>query len=343
MPNRKTGQRKKAEKQKERQHGIRQAFLERSLADRPCNASMECDQCKRRQKNRAFCYFCMAVQRLPVCAQCGKSKCMMKSGDCVVKHPGVFTTGLKLVGAICDYCEAWVCHGRKCLTTHACSCPLQDATCYECKRGVWEHGGRVFQCSFCKTFLCEDDQFEHQASCQCLEAESFKCVSCNKTGQHSCLQCKICYCEDHVRRKGFKYTRGEPVRCPKCGHETSQTKDLSMSTRRYDYGRKTGDDDDDDSYAYGYSSYGYGDGSAAGYDDDDEEYVFTGAVGNDRHSHYDDYDDDDDESTEDDEEEEEDESDDADDDETEKKAEKTADGDDNVEELSDKVKGLTSS
>jgi len=58
------------------------------------------------------------------------------------------------------------------------------------------------------------------------------------------------------------------------------------TARRYDYGRKTGDDDDDDSYAYGYSSYGYGDGSAAGYDDDDEEYVFTGAVGNDRHSHY---------------------------------------------------------
>lgn len=36
-------------------------------------------------------------------------------------------------------------------------------------------GGRVFQCSFCNTFLCEDDQFEHQASCQRLEAESFKC------------------------------------------------------------------------------------------------------------------------------------------------------------------------
>jgi len=25
----------------------------------------------RRQKNRAFCYFCASVQRLPVCAQCG--------------------------------------------------------------------------------------------------------------------------------------------------------------------------------------------------------------------------------------------------------------------------------
>jgi len=43
-------------------------------------------------------------------------------------------------GAICDFCEAWVCHGRKCLTTHACSCALRDATCEECKRTVWEHG-----------------------------------------------------------------------------------------------------------------------------------------------------------------------------------------------------------
>jgi len=56
------------------------------------------------------------------------------------------------------------------------------------------------------------------------------------------------------------------------------------SARKYDYGRKTGDDDDDaDSYSYGYSAYGYRGSSAAG-DDDDEEYVFTGASGS--HSHY---------------------------------------------------------
>ena len=40
MPKKKTGQKKKADKQKERQRGIRQAFHERPLADRPCNASM---------------------------------------------------------------------------------------------------------------------------------------------------------------------------------------------------------------------------------------------------------------------------------------------------------------
>jgi hypothetical protein len=50
-----------------------------------------------------------------------------------------------------------------------------DAVCQECERGIWDHGGRIFKCSFCDCFLCEDDQFEHQASCQVLEAESFKC------------------------------------------------------------------------------------------------------------------------------------------------------------------------
>lgn len=110
-------------------------------------------------------------------------------------------------GAVCDFCEAWVCHSRKCLSTHACVCPLTDADCIECDRGVWDHGrwpaspptflhhfdpakippetlffttspgGRIFRCSFCQNFLCEDDQFEHQASCQVLQAETFKCES----------------------------------------------------------------------------------------------------------------------------------------------------------------------
>ena len=48
-------------------------------------------------------------------------------------------------------------------------------------------GGRVYQCSFCNTFLCEDDQFEHQASCQRLEAESFKCNTCSPAVDVSCL------------------------------------------------------------------------------------------------------------------------------------------------------------
>ena len=32
-----------------------------------------------------------------MCAHCGKIKCMLKTGDCVVRHPGVFTTGLGMV------------------------------------------------------------------------------------------------------------------------------------------------------------------------------------------------------------------------------------------------------
>ncbi|GFQ68595.1 zinc finger protein 330 homolog [Trichonephila clavata] len=277
MPKKKTGQRKKAEKQRIRQKDIRSAFNKKPVGEHSCNAAMECEKCNRKQKNRAFCYFCSAVQRIPMCAQCGKTKCMSKTGDCVVKHPGVYATGLSMVGAICDFCEAWVCHARKCLTTHACSCPLQDAVCIECERGVWDHGGRVFKCSFCDSFLCEDDQFEHQASCQFLESENMKCQSCNRHGQYSCLRCKVCFCEDHVKRKGFKYDRNQPIPCPKCNYDTQQTKDLSMSIRKHDYGRHTGDGENysDEDGACGYSGYSggynYNDEDDDNYDSNDEE------------------------------------------------------------------------
>jgi len=271
MPKKKTGQRKKAEKQKLRLKEIRSR--EAALADNPCNVAMECEKCLKKQKSRAFCYFCSSLQRLPVCAQCGKVKCMLKTGDCVVKHPGVYTTGLGMVGAICDFCEAWVCHGRKCLQTHACTCPLQNAICIECERGVWDHGGRIFKCSFCDGFLCEDDQFEHQASCQVLEAENYKCQSCNRLGQYSCLRCKTCYCEDHVRRKGFKYDKNKAIPCPKCNYETSVTKELSMSTRSHKFGRQqqeAGLDDSDDEYG-DYTSAMNGDFSYDNEDEDSEE------------------------------------------------------------------------
>ena len=191
-----------------------------------------------------------------------------------------------MVGAICDYCEAWVCHGKKCLQSHACSCVLRDAECIECQRGVWDHGGRVFTCSFCFKFLCEDDQFEHQASCQVVEAENLKCQSCNRHGQYTCLRCKICFCEDHVRRKGVKYEKNQPLPCPKCGYETVETKAMSMSTKSHKFGRQQqqaggyGEDDDDDydgDYSAGagyYGGAGYdADGGFGGYyDDDSEEY-----------------------------------------------------------------------
>lgn len=129
---------------------------------------------------------------------------------------------------------------------------------------MWDHGGRLFKCSFCDNFLCEDDQFEHQASCQVLESENYKCLSCNKLGQYSCLRCKTCYCEDHIRRKGFKYEKNKVIPCPKCGYDTAQTKDLCMSTRTHKFGRQAqpdyGDDDNVDE----------GNGMCSTYNDTDE-------------------------------------------------------------------------
>lgn len=82
---------------------------------------------------------------LPMCGHCGKVKCMLKTGDCIIKHGSVFTTGMGMVGAICDHCEAWICHGRKCLQVHGCACPLQEAVCAECQRSVWDHGSLIFR------------------------------------------------------------------------------------------------------------------------------------------------------------------------------------------------------
>ena len=66
----------------------------------------------------------MQVQRLPQCGECGKQKCMAV-GDCIVKHvgrcdygtpadggPGTYATGMAMVGAVCDFCEAWICHSK---------------------------------------------------------------------------------------------------------------------------------------------------------------------------------------------------------------------------------------
>jgi len=272
MPKKKTGQRKKHEKQRARQKEINKKGRMRDICEYACNSVMECDKCLRKQKNRAFCYFCQSVQRLPQCAECGKIKCMMKTGDCIVRHPGHFTTGLAMVGAVCDFCEAWVCHGKKCLATHACACVLQTGVCIECERGVWEHGGRIFQCSFCDNYLCEDDQFEHQASCQVVDSESLKCLSCNRHGQFTCLKCKVCFCDDHVRRKGVKYDKKqEDFPCPKCGFETSETKAMSMSTRNHKFGRQQqsmyGDGEEDGAAGgFGYGGFGGYGGVAGGSD-----------------------------------------------------------------------------
>merc|ERR1712228_334504 len=137
-------------------------------------------------------------------------------------------------------------------------------------------------------FLCEDDQFEHQASCQVVEAENLKCQSCNRLGQYTCLRCKICFCEDHVRRKGVKYEKNQPLPCPKCGYETAETKAMSMSTRNHKFGRQqqnfANGGDSDDAYEgssgagfTGYGGYDEDNGAFGGYyddgtDDDDYDY-----------------------------------------------------------------------
>ncbi|CAH8545443.1 unnamed protein product [Schistosoma curassoni] len=227
MPKKKTGQRKKAEKAKIRQKLLRTKGLEIDLINHPSNILMECGQCGKHQKNRAFCYFCQSIQRLPVCCHCGKQKCSARSGDCLVKHGSTHVTGLSMVGAVCDFCEAWICHGEKCLSVHACECPLRDAVVLNVSAG------------YTVLVLCEDDQFEHQASCQRLESENFKCASCNKMGTQTCLRCKVTYCDDHCKRKGVKYERGRPIPCPKCGHDLTDSYNLSVSVRSYEYGRQT--------------------------------------------------------------------------------------------------------
>lgn len=59
MPKKKTGQRKKAEKQKLRQKGIRTAKENMTLAQHPCNAPMECEKCHR--------YTLFFIYVLPLC------------------------------------------------------------------------------------------------------------------------------------------------------------------------------------------------------------------------------------------------------------------------------------
>ena len=105
---------------------------ERGLAIHPCNSLIECDQCGKQQKNRAFCYFCNHIQKTVVCGSCGMTKCMNRSpGGCLVKHGANYITGVKIAGAICDHCETFVCHGRDCIQKHGCACPLIDAVCIE--------------------------------------------------------------------------------------------------------------------------------------------------------------------------------------------------------------------
>ena len=102
-------------------------------------------------------------------------------------------------------------------------------------------------------------------------------LSCNKLGQYSCLRCKICFCEDHVRRKGVKYDNRQKLPCPKCGFDTEETKQLSMSTRSHKYGRQQGayvyeeEDEATGGPSASYGDYEFDDEDDIDDDDDDEE------------------------------------------------------------------------
>lgn len=254
MPIKKSGQRKKAEKQRERQKQIQKGRISGiELHDHPCNLETECRECGRTQRNRAFCYFCGAIHKNPQCCQCGRIKCIPGSSDCVIKHPNINAVGLQMVGAICDFCEAWICHSKKCLQTHSCYCPLRvndtPAECIECERSIWEHGGKMFTCTTCEHWLCGDDFFEHQASCQRLDGEDFKCASCNKFGSYICLRCKVSYCDDHQGSFMNKVSKQE-LPCKKCGYGLKETKALSVSTKTHEYGRQEAQDVDYEDYDY---------------------------------------------------------------------------------------------
>uniref|UniRef100_A0A1I8FFW0 DUF2116 family Zn-ribbon domain-containing protein n=1 Tax=Macrostomum lignano TaxID=282301 RepID=A0A1I8FFW0_9PLAT len=131
MPKKKTGQRKKSEKQRERQRAIRDRDVGGHAAIRGTPAAG-------RQKVRAFCYFCAPARCRPAPPD-GKQKCLSKTGDCVIKHGANHVSGLAMVGAICDFCEAWVWSrpqmpGNSRLRLSAAA----TGECAECQRGVWE-------------------------------------------------------------------------------------------------------------------------------------------------------------------------------------------------------------
>ena len=51
----------------------------------------------------------------------------------------------------------------------------------------------MFVCSYCASYLCEDDQFEHQAKCQVLESETLKCKCADELNFHGQLF-SVCTC-----------------------------------------------------------------------------------------------------------------------------------------------------
>ncbi|KHJ96041.1 hypothetical protein OESDEN_04004 [Oesophagostomum dentatum] len=103
-------------------------------------------------------------------------------------------------------------------------------------------------------------------------------MSCNRLGTYTCMRCKICFCDEHVRRKGVVVARQKEMPCPKCSYPTKETKDFSVSVRRHEYGRQHRPDyEEDEGDEGGYEGGGTWSGNyGGGYGGDEESEEYEG-------------------------------------------------------------------
>ncbi|CAH2055573.1 unnamed protein product, partial [Iphiclides podalirius] len=261
MPKKKTGQRKKAEKQKQRQKEIRNAKDHVDIAQHPCNMPMECDKCQKKQKSRAFCYFCQALQRLPACAHCGKALAWWVQYVIFARH------GCAMGASVLIRMPAHV-HLRMPFV-------LSVNVVYGNMVGAY------FAAVSVRVFYVKMTSLNTRLRAKCWSRKHINANRATGLGQYSCLRCKTCFCEEHVRRRGTKLDRRAAPPCPRCGFALLLTGELSMSTRSHRYGRQGAALADDDDYnAGGYTGYDGGtEGGDYSYscsdseeeDEDDEE------------------------------------------------------------------------
>jgi hypothetical protein len=89
------------------------------------------------------------------------------------------------------------------------------------------------------------------------------------------MQCKICFCDDHVQSKITAFTKEKGINCKKCLKPLSETKLLSVSARSISFGRLAYDDshrggDDDDDYGDGGAGYTGGYSYMNAYSDEED-------------------------------------------------------------------------
>ncbi|CAL4188451.1 unnamed protein product, partial [Meganyctiphanes norvegica] len=249
-----------------------------------------CEKTEMRQKTRIFTIYANTIKRFVYTIY--QVKCSIEMRILPVQYSRIGTS-LKASTNICIYS-----HSEN---------DLGYSEMYFCHKniaafGLWSHlkGGNQ-KCYFGHFLETVDCLYEREANNPIFK-ESYQSLSCNRHGQYSCLRCKVCYCEDHVRRKGFKYDNKQKIPCPKCGFDTEETKELSMSTRTHKFGRQQQVFADDEGASGGFGFYGYPAGGGGG-DEEPEEYTFAYDSDDDDDEEYDDDDDDDDDESDEEEEE----------------------------------------